>query len=59
MWISAAFCLLVAVLSCILSLWLIHENKVMDREGVPEVEEYEDTSIARENGVHERHRYIW
>ncbi|TKA49648.1 hypothetical protein B0A54_00316 [Friedmanniomyces endolithicus] len=59
MWISAAFCLLVAVLSLMLSTWLIFENRKMAREGVPEVEEYEDTSIARETGVHERHRYIW
>lgn len=59
MWISAAFCLLVAVLSCVLSLWLIWENKKMEKEGVPEVEEFEDTSIARPTGQHERHRYIW
>ncbi|KAK5734441.1 hypothetical protein LTR17_008942 [Elasticomyces elasticus] len=57
--ISAAFCLLVAVLSGVLSCWLIYENKKMAREGVPEVEEFEDTSIAREEGVHVRHRYIW
>ena len=59
MWISAAFCLLVAVLSGCLSLWLIHENKKMDREGVPEVEEFEETSVARESGRHEKHRFIW
>ncbi|KAK3071789.1 hypothetical protein LTR53_008027 [Teratosphaeriaceae sp. CCFEE 6253] len=59
MWISASFCLLVACLSCLLSLWLIHENKKMDREGVPETEEYEETSIARETGAHVKHRYIW
>ncbi|KAK0335539.1 hypothetical protein LTR91_017035 [Friedmanniomyces endolithicus] len=59
MWISAAFCLLVAILSLVLSTWLIFENRKMAREGVPKVEEYEDTSIARETGVHERHRYIW
>ncbi|EMC93083.1 hypothetical protein BAUCODRAFT_77488 [Baudoinia panamericana UAMH 10762] len=59
MWISAAFCLLVAVLSGILSCWLIYENRKMEKEGVPEVEEFEDTSIARESGRHEKHRYIW
>ncbi|KAK5117969.1 hypothetical protein LTR62_004013 [Meristemomyces frigidus] len=59
MWISAAFCLLVAVLACSLSLYLIRENKKMAREGVPEVEEFEDTSVARSSGVHEKHRYIW
>jgi hypothetical protein len=59
MWISAAFCFLVAVLSGVLSTWLIYENKKMDREGVPEVEEFEQTSVARENGQHEKHRYVW
>ena len=59
MWIGAAFCLLVAVLSLSLSAWLIHENRKMDKEGVPEVEEFEDTSVARESGRHTRHRYIY
>lgn len=59
MWISASFSLLVAVLSIVLSLWLIYENKKMDKEGVPEVEEFEDTSVARESGRHEKHRYVW
>ena len=57
MWISAAFCLLVAVLSGVLSTWLYWENKQMDKEGVPEVEESFDTTAG---GVkHEKHRYIW
>ncbi len=30
----------------------------MDREGVAEVQEFEETSIARESGRHEKHRYI-
>lgn len=51
--------MLVAVLSVALSFWLIYENKKMDREGVPEVEEFEDTSVARADGRHEKHRYIW
>lgn len=59
MWISASFCLLVVVLSITLSLWLIYENRKMDREGVPEVEEFEDTSVARASGRKEKHRYIW
>lgn len=59
LWISAAFCLLVTVVSIILSSWLIWENKKMDREGVPEVEEFEETSVAREDGRGEKHRYIW
>ena len=59
MWISASFCLLVAVLSGMLSCWLIYENKQMEKEGVPEVEEFEDTSAAGVSGVHFKHRYIW
>jgi peptidoglycan/LPS O-acetylase OafA/YrhL len=59
LWISAAFCLLVVFGSITLSIWLIWENRKMDREGVPEVEEFEDTSVARESGRHEKHRYIW
>jgi MFS family permease len=59
LWVSAAFCLLIAVVSTILSFWLIHENKVMDREGVPAVQEFEDTSVARPTGEHEKHHYIW
>lgn len=58
-WISAAFSLNVFVLSICLSCWLIYENKKMEREGVPEVEEFEDTSVARESGRGEKHRYIW
>lgn len=52
-------CFMVAVLSVILSCWLIHENKKMDEEGVPEVEEFEQTSVQRESGQHEKHRYVW
>lgn len=59
MYISAAFCLLVAVLSGVLSTWLIWENKQMDKEGVPEVVEFEQTSIERQNGRHEKHRFVW
>lgn len=59
MWISAAFCLLVAGTAVVLSLWLIHENKQMDKEGVPEVEEFEDTSVQRASGKRERHRHVW
>lgn len=59
MWISAAMCLMVAVLSVVLSCWLIYENKKMDKEGVLEVEEFEQTSVQRESGRHEKHRYVW
>lgn len=58
-WICAAFCLLIVVLSISLSLWLIHENKKMAAEGVPEVEELEDTSADDVDGRRLRHRYIW
>lgn len=56
-WISAAFSLLVFFCSIALSYWLWLENKKMDREGVAEVQEFEDTSIARESGQ-KNHRYI-
>lgn len=60
MWISAAMCLMVAFLSGVLSCWLIWENRKMDREGVLEVEELEQTSGAQsEAGERERHRYVW
>jgi len=59
MWISAAFCLLVFVLSIVLSLWLIRENKKMEREGRAAVGEFEETSVARESGRHEKYPYIW
>ena len=59
MWISAAMCLMVAFLSGVLSCWLIWENRKMDLEGVPEVEEFEQTSVRRESGRRERHRYVW
>ena len=58
-WISAAFCLLIVVTSICLSFWLIHENKKLAAEGVPEVEEMEDTSTADVDGRQLRHRYIW
>lgn len=59
MWISAAFCLLVAILSAMLSGWLIYENNKMAAEGVPEVEDFEETSVQRQTGRHEKHRHIW
>jgi hypothetical protein len=59
MWISASMCLMVAVLSGVLSCWLIYENKKMDKEGVPEVEEFEETSAQRESGQLAKHRYVW
>jgi hypothetical protein len=59
MWISASMCLMVAVLSGVLSCWLIYENRKMDREGVPEVEEFEETSAQREPGPLAKVRYVW
>lgn len=49
---------MVAVLSIVLSFWLAWENRKMEREGVPEVEEFEDTSVRRESGRQEKHRYM-
>lgn len=59
MWISAAFCLLVAVLSASLSLVLIRENRKMKAEGIPEVEGFEETSAEEGRRGHEKHHYIW
>ena len=42
-----------------MSCWLIYENKQMEKEGVPEVEEFEYTSAAGVSGAHFKHRYIW
>lgn len=51
---------MVAVLSGVLSCWLIWENRKMEREGVPEVEGFEETSgQGTEGGRRERHRYVW
>lgn len=35
MWISCVFCLLVSVLSIVLSLWLVKENRDMEKMGLP------------------------
>lgn len=50
-------CLMVAMLAGILSLWIIFENRKLDREGV--VEEEFDTDIGEEQGRHVRHRLVW
>ncbi|KAF2167277.1 hypothetical protein M409DRAFT_66280 [Zasmidium cellare ATCC 36951] len=58
MWISAAMCLMVAVLAGVLSLWIIWENRKLDRENV--VEEEFDTDVGEEQGQREtRHRLVW
>lgn len=62
MWISCAFCFLVSVLSVTLSLWLIHENKKMERAGVLEPSddpgEIKD-STSQPITVVRRHKYVW
>lgn len=57
MYISAAFCLLVAVLSGVLSCWLIWENRQMAKDGVPE--EYEQTAVDSRTGRPARHKFVW
>lgn len=61
MWISAAFCMLVAVLSTILSLWLIKENRDMEKAGV--LDEYDEGETNDKAGAapstSRQHRYIW
>lgn len=50
-------CLMVAVLAIILSLWIIRENKKLDREGVNEDEL--DTDVGEEQGHHVKHKMAW
>ncbi|CAK1360185.1 putative transporter [Cercospora beticola] len=61
LWTSAAMCLMVAVLSVILSLWIIYENRKMAREGVPENQEFEETSLGvqGEGQQQRRQRIVW
>ena len=61
MWISCAFCLLVAVLSASLSLWLIKENRDMERAGL--LEDFDEGEVKDAPGtgitVVRKHRHIW
>lgn len=65
MWISFSFCILLAVLSVSLSLWLRHENKVMEREEGAwasadkegEIRDGEGKHV-RQGGATKRFRYI-
>jgi len=61
MWISAAFCLLIAACTVVLSLILIKENKQMEREGlIPKKGEDQSGLQDREkHGEKLRYRYIW
>jgi MFS family permease len=67
MWISASFCLLIAVCSVALSCILIAENKKMEREGIipPKGEGVKDGLQDHVKRVEEgrkgapRYRYIW
>lgn len=60
MWISAAFCLLVAVLSVCLSTWLIYENRKLDKleaeaQGTTEKPRRKLGQRVGEGG----YRYVW
>jgi hypothetical protein len=63
MWISAAMCLMVAVLAVGLSLWLRWENMKLDREGVPYPEEIVDGDDDEEGREQRRSRaqarHVW
>ena len=60
MWISTAFCLLVAVLSVTLSSWLIKENKDMERAGLlDDHDEGEIKDAPNAVSVVRKHKYIW
>ncbi|KAF7188738.1 putative transporter [Pseudocercospora fuligena] len=55
LWISAAMCLMVAAVAVVLSLWIIHENRQLDKEGVPDDQELEDTSM----GQPRKQKLVW
>ena len=61
MWISAAFCLLVSFLSISLSLWLIKENRDMERAGLLYEHDEGEIKDAPNPGISvvRKHRYIW
>ncbi|KAF2095607.1 MFS general substrate transporter [Rhizodiscina lignyota] len=58
MWISAAFCLLVTVVSALLSLWLIYENKCMAKAEAEE-ERTGEKSTRFQRTEEGRFRYVW
>ncbi|PPJ53262.1 hypothetical protein CBER1_11943 [Cercospora berteroae] len=59
LWVSASMCLMVGVVAAILSLWIIHDNRKLAKEGVPDDQELEDTSIGQDGGRQQRQRTIW
>ena len=60
MWISAAMCLLVAVLSVLLTFILIWQNKKMEREGlIPPKDAPPENGLEDRDVKYPRYRYIW
>lgn len=59
MWISAAFCLFVAVLSCVLSLWLIYENKKLDKAQAEAESRGEKQDSPGQGTDLQSYRYVW
>ncbi|CAK4032772.1 MFS general substrate transporter [Lecanosticta acicola] len=65
MWISASMCLMVAVLAVILSLWIIWENRKLEKEGgggggAAALEEEFDTDVGEQReGRHVKHKLVW
>ena len=60
MWIGCSFCLLVSVLSVILSLWLAKENRDMEKAGMLDDNDPGEIKDSANQGVSvvRRHRYI-
>ena len=52
-------CMVVVILSVVLSLWIIHENKQLAKEGIPEVVEFEETSAEARDAKQVKHRNVW
>ncbi|KAK4620016.1 MFS transporter prlL [Fulvia fulva] len=57
MWISAAMCLMVAVVAGILRCWIIYENRQLEKEGA--VDDEIDTDVAEAEGHHVKHKLVW
>lgn len=55
LWISAAMCLMVAVVAGVLSLWIVYENRQMEKEGVADEQGLEETSL----GQPRRQKLVW
>lgn len=59
LWISAAMCLMVAALATTLSLWIIYDNRKIDRQQADLPEDGFDTDLGEQQGRRVKHKGIW